>query len=266
MPSSRPALGMVKVGGSAASEAGRSMVGCMACSSWSSGSGRVGTATAGTGCVTATASYRTARPVVGRTVGSPPVTAGPVGRELSSRAAGCDRYALLAPTPAAIAQPPDRSRRRCCGNRLTRLSTLRHPFTPEDRRRPDLAVRLACAPVCDARQGLATIASSAHEAATQTGTGSVQQLGRAMLNIGRMGPGRAGYCLTAVARGSEGVEGYYLARGEEPGRWLGHGSEILGLSGEVTGPLMALAEVPRGCSSNFPTWGWGGWGQASHPA
>jgi len=31
-------------------------------------------------------------------------------------------------------------------------------------------------------------------------------------------------------------------------------------------PVMALAEVPRGCSSNFPTWGWGGWGQASHPA
>src|SRR6056297_1104521 len=234
MPSSRPALGMVKVGGSAASEAGRSMVGCMACSSWSSGSGRVGTATAGTGCVTARGGCRTARLVVGRAVGSPPVTAGPVGRELSSRAAGCDRYALLAPTPAAIAQPPDRSRRRCCGNRLTRLSTLRHPFTPEDRRRPDLAVRLACAPVCDARQGLATIASSAHEAATQTGTGSVQQLGRAMLNIGRMGPGRAGYCLTAVARGSEGVEGYYLARGEEPGRWLGVGAEQLGLSGEVT--------------------------------
>jgi hypothetical protein len=51
-----------------------------------------------------------------------------------------------------------------------------------------------------------------------------------MLNIGRMGPGRADYYLTAVARGGDGVEGYYLARGEEPGRWLGHGAEQLGLS------------------------------------
>ncbi|MFP4150308.1 MAG: MobF family relaxase, partial [Nitriliruptoraceae bacterium] len=66
----------------------------------------------------------------------------------------------------------------------------------------------------------------------------MQQLGRALLNIGRMGPGRAGYYLTAVARGEDGVEGYYLARGEEPGRWLGSGSEILGLSGEVTGPQL----------------------------
>jgi len=59
-----------------------------------------------------------------------------------------------------------------------------------------------------------------------------------MLNIGRMGPGRAGYELTAVARGEDGVEGYYLARGEEPGRWLGTGAEQLGLSGEVTGPQL----------------------------
>ncbi len=63
----------------------------------------------------------------------------------------------------------------------------------------------------------------------------MQQLGQALLNIGRMGPGRAGYYLTAVVRGEDGVEGYYLARGEEPGRWLGHGAELLGLSGEVTG-------------------------------
>jgi conjugative relaxase-like TrwC/TraI family protein len=55
-----------------------------------------------------------------------------------------------------------------------------------------------------------------------------------MLNIGRMAPGRADYYLTAVARGGEGVEGYYLARGEEPGRWLGHGADTLGLAGEVT--------------------------------
>ncbi len=59
-----------------------------------------------------------------------------------------------------------------------------------------------------------------------------------MLNIGRMGPGRASYYLTAVARGDDGVEGYYLARGEEPGRWLGNGAEQLGLSGEVTGPQL----------------------------
>jgi conjugative relaxase-like TrwC/TraI family protein len=56
-----------------------------------------------------------------------------------------------------------------------------------------------------------------------------------MLNIGRMAPGRADYYLTAVARGDDGVEGYYLARGEAPGRWLGRGAESLGLSGEVTG-------------------------------
>jgi conjugative relaxase-like TrwC/TraI family protein len=55
-----------------------------------------------------------------------------------------------------------------------------------------------------------------------------------LLNIGRMGPGRADYYLTAVARGADGVEGYYLARGEEPGRWLGAGAEQLGLAGEVT--------------------------------
>jgi conjugative relaxase-like TrwC/TraI family protein len=57
---------------------------------------------------------------------------------------------------------------------------------------------------------------------------------RPVLNIGRMAPGRADYYLTAVARGGEGVEGYYLARGEEPGRWLGAGADTLGLSGEVT--------------------------------
>ena len=76
-----------------------------------------------------------------------------------------------------------------------------------------------------------------HEAETQTGTGPGQQLGRALLNIGWMGPGRAGYYLTAVAK-QDGAEGYYLARGEEPGRWLGTGAEHLGLSGEVTGPQL----------------------------
>jgi conjugative relaxase-like TrwC/TraI family protein len=63
----------------------------------------------------------------------------------------------------------------------------------------------------------------------------VPACGRPLLNIGRMAPGRADYYLTTVARGDDGLEGYYLARGEEPGRWLGHGAEQLGLSGEVTG-------------------------------
>jgi conjugative relaxase-like TrwC/TraI family protein len=48
-----------------------------------------------------------------------------------------------------------------------------------------------------------------------------------------MAPGRADYYLTAVAK-RDGVEGYYLARGEEAGRWLGHGADTLGLAGEVT--------------------------------
>jgi hypothetical protein len=48
-----------------------------------------------------------------------------------------------------------------------------------------------------------------------------------MLNIGRMAPGRADYYLTAVAK-RDGVEGYYLARGEEPGRWLGNGADTFG--------------------------------------
>jgi conjugative relaxase-like TrwC/TraI family protein len=73
-----------------------------------------------------------------------------------------------------------------------------------------------------------------HVTVTQTGTGPVRAHGRLMLNIGRMAPGRADYYLTAVAR-DDGVEGYYLARGEEPGRWLGTGAASLGLSGEVTG-------------------------------
>lgn len=51
-----------------------------------------------------------------------------------------------------------------------------------------------------------------------------------MLNVGRMGPGRHAYYLAAVA---DGAEDYYLARGEEPGRWLGAGSARLGLEGRV---------------------------------
>ncbi len=51
-----------------------------------------------------------------------------------------------------------------------------------------------------------------------------------MLNIGRMAPGGQDYYLEVVARG---VEDYYLARGEAPGRWLGRSVELLGLEGRV---------------------------------
>ena len=79
-----------------------------------------------------------------------------------------------------------------------------------------------------------------------------------MLNIGRMAPGRADYYLAAVARGDDGVEGYYLARGEEPGRWLGHGAVTLGLSGEVTGEQLRAVLAGRDPASG---------GQlAGHPA
>ena len=51
-----------------------------------------------------------------------------------------------------------------------------------------------------------------------------------MLNIGRMGPGSHDYYLGIVA---DGAEDYYLAEGEEPGRWLGGGADELGLAGRV---------------------------------
>ena len=70
-----------------------------------------------------------------------------------------------------------------------------------------------------------------------------------MLNIGRMAPGRADYYLTAVARGDDGAEGYYLARGEEPGRWLGHGAEQLGLSGEVSAEQLRAVLAGRAPST-----------------
>jgi conjugative relaxase-like TrwC/TraI family protein len=50
-----------------------------------------------------------------------------------------------------------------------------------------------------------------------------------MLNIGKLGAGRASYYLS-LARG---VEDYYTGHGEAPGRWFGHGAEILGLGGTV---------------------------------
>jgi conjugative relaxase-like TrwC/TraI family protein len=51
-----------------------------------------------------------------------------------------------------------------------------------------------------------------------------------MLNIGRMAPGRADYYLTVVADRHNAAD-YYLAPGEEPGRWLAAGG--LDLAGTV---------------------------------
>jgi conjugative relaxase-like TrwC/TraI family protein len=48
-----------------------------------------------------------------------------------------------------------------------------------------------------------------------------------MLNIGRMAPGRADYYLTVVADRDDATD-YYLAPGEEPGRWLTTGGLALG--------------------------------------
>lgn len=53
-----------------------------------------------------------------------------------------------------------------------------------------------------------------------------------MLSIGKLSPGRADYCLDTVAKGAE---EYYLGSGEVPGRWIGHGAELLGLTGHVAG-------------------------------
>lgn len=53
-----------------------------------------------------------------------------------------------------------------------------------------------------------------------------------MLSIGKLSPGRADYYLDTVAKGAE---EYYLGSGEAPGRWIGHGSELLGLTGRVDG-------------------------------
>ena len=61
-----------------------------------------------------------------------------------------------------------------------------------------------------------------------------------MLSIGKLAKGQEGYYLDAVARG---VEDYYL-EGEAPGRWLGAGTALLGLSGEVDS--VALAAVLDG--------------------
>lgn len=54
-----------------------------------------------------------------------------------------------------------------------------------------------------------------------------------MLSVGKLaaGPGAGRYYEDAVALGRE---DYYAGEGERPGRWLGGGSDLLGLEGEVT--------------------------------
>src|SRR2546423_1342947 len=53
-----------------------------------------------------------------------------------------------------------------------------------------------------------------------------------MLSIGKLGAGKAAYYLASVA---DGVEDYYTGAGQAPGRWLGGGAELLGLTGDVDG-------------------------------
>lgn len=55
-------------------------------------------------------------------------------------------------------------------------------------------------------------------------------LGVGVLSIGKLAPGQEDYYLSAVAAG---VEDYYTGSGEAPGRWVGGGAEMLGLSGQV---------------------------------
>jgi conjugative relaxase-like TrwC/TraI family protein len=51
-----------------------------------------------------------------------------------------------------------------------------------------------------------------------------------VLTLGKLGHGQEAYYLDSVASG---IEDYYAGEGEAPGRWMGSGSEELGLSGEV---------------------------------
>jgi conjugative relaxase-like TrwC/TraI family protein len=51
-----------------------------------------------------------------------------------------------------------------------------------------------------------------------------------VLSIGKLGRGQEQYYLNTVTRG---VEDYYLGSGEAPGRWIGRGAALLGLSGVV---------------------------------
>jgi conjugative relaxase-like TrwC/TraI family protein len=61
-----------------------------------------------------------------------------------------------------------------------------------------------------------------------------------VLSIGKLAPGRQQYYLDTVAAD---IEDYYTGAGEAPGRWIGGGSELLGLSGEVeAGDLQAVLD------------------------
>ncbi len=63
-----------------------------------------------------------------------------------------------------------------------------------------------------------------------------------MLNIGKLGAGRASYYLSLAT----GAEDYYTGHGEAPGRWFGHGADVLGLDGTVDADdLTAILEGRR---------------------
>jgi hypothetical protein len=62
-----------------------------------------------------------------------------------------------------------------------------------------------------------------------------------MLSIGKLAKGQEGYYLDAVARG---VEDYHL-EGEAPGCWLGAGTALLGLAGEVDSDSLATVLAGR---------------------
>ena len=63
-----------------------------------------------------------------------------------------------------------------------------------------------------------------------------------MLNIGKLGAGRADYYLSLAT----GVEDYYTGHGEAAGRWFGHGAELLRLHGTVDADdLTAILEGRR---------------------
>jgi conjugative relaxase-like TrwC/TraI family protein len=52
-----------------------------------------------------------------------------------------------------------------------------------------------------------------------------------VLSIGKLSLGQEAYYLQEVL---DGAEDYYLSAGEAPGRWLGHGAELIGIAGEVS--------------------------------
>ena len=51
-----------------------------------------------------------------------------------------------------------------------------------------------------------------------------------MLSVAKLYAGQQAYYTDAVARG---LDEYYAGMGELPGRWVGRGAELLGLSGEL---------------------------------